>query len=247
MLENLIIIFQKQIISAKVSNYLTNPKNCKLYCSYIHIIIIGDGEDYVIMQDGKLSDVRGFRRFPFICQFHYPPIANETLACPSCKEFINSLPKSSMKLTIFQKFHKICESQLITFFSSKGTNMCSMLSKVLKQAIAVFEEKFIDTNDICELSVFKHCNLTPIQAGNNNCVRCKLIAEKLKKLSFGVILNQYLGNYLPYISFIITKLCSKNAYCSSLDITKVIQRLILFETKEDDFPSVLCSLIGLCN
>ena len=153
-----------------------------------------------------------------------------------------------MRFTIFENFQIFCENQLGDFFSSKSTKMCIMLNKVLKLAIEYFEEEYIETDEICNLSVFKHCNLTPIETGNDNCTSCKLIAKQLKMMSFDITFNQYVGKYLPHITYlIISHYCSESAECNYLDINQIIKGLILFETEEDDFSSVLCSNIGLCN
>ena len=171
---------------------------------------------------------------------------NDTLGCPSCKDFFKSLPISSMKSTIFQNFQQFCEKQLGILFSSKSRLVCNLLNKALKEAMKYFEEKFINTNEICNFSVFKHCNLSPIETGIDNCLKCKLIANMIKKMSFGVILDQSVGKYFPYMTFLISKLCSETAECNQLDIEALIKKLFLFETEAMDFSNLICSKIGLC-
>ena len=151
-----------------------------------------------------------------------------------------------MKSTILKNFQQFCEKQLDTFFSSKSILVCSMLNKALKEVVKYFEKKFINTNEICNFSVFKHCNLSPIDTGIDNCARCKIFANMFKKMSFGVILDQSVGKYLPYVTFILSKICSENAECNQLDINALIKNLFLFETEAIDFSNFICSKIGLC-
>ena len=210
--------------------------------------ISGDGEDHIVLNNGKLSDVRGFRKFPFLCQFNYPPIPTDNYECPPCEDFIDTLPINSIIVTILQNGLKFCKNQLANFFGTKAPLMCDMLSEFLSKGFEKVEEKFIDSYEICKLPFLKHCNLVPMNTTNDNCIRCKHYATQLKKMSFGISLDQHIGKYLPYVTHFITYLCSElSVDCKNLNFNEIITGLFLFKAEENNFPSTLCSSIGLCN
>ena len=76
----------------------------------IAITIADDGEDFVIMDDGKLSDVRVYSRHSFFCQYEYKTleIKNVEQQCPPCKMLIDNTV-SLFTAKVIPQFQKFCE------------------------------------------------------------------------------------------------------------------------------------------
>ena len=198
-------------------------------------IYIDDGEDYVVMNNGKLSDIRGFRKYPFFCQYDSKlNEVEEIYQCLSCQEMIMKLRFDILITKIVLKIQEYCEIQFSHIFDSKTQWICSFLTQFLNHAIKVFKVEFIDSNEVC--TYLQECYSSPTDIGDNNCSRCIFITKQFKKLILDNKLDEYLGKYFQYVSI----LC----YTLKFDC-KYLENVALINGVID--PPTLCSKIDLCD
>ena len=150
------------------------------------------------------------------------------------------------------QFQTFCKSQLLKYFESKTTSICTNLGYPLYEVIQYLRNEFLDTNDIC--SIYQNCNQTQIEPPNDTCSKCKFIVKELKREFLrnfhhqGLQFDTLFGTFIPHTANFITFLCSDiSMRCQNLDIEKIITELIIFEKGVDNFPDILCTKIDLCN
>ena len=142
--------------------------------------ITDDGEDFVIMDNGKLSDVNVNSRHSFFCQYTYKTfvINNVEQQCPPCKILLDNTI-SLFSANVVPPFKTFCEDQLLEYFESKTTIMCAYLGFSLFEVTQYLKHEFIDTNEIC--SIYQNCNQNPIALPSDTCSKCKIITAQSQK------------------------------------------------------------------
>ena len=199
------------------------------------------------MDNGELSDVRGFSRHSFYCQYEYrtPIITNITDQCYPCKMLIDDLRMDLMIKKLISQFHTFCGSKLQQYFKSKSIKFCSNVGYSLHQLADYFKEHYLDTYDIC--STYQICNEIGIEIPNEICSKCKFIFKELKGSIQGLQFQTFFGKYMPYIINFFTLICLDiSVDCQNLDIEKIIKELISFEPGFDNFANTICTNIGIC-
>ena len=208
--------------------------------------ITDDGEDFVIMDDGKLSDVNVNSRHSFFCQYTYKTfvIDNVEQQCPPCKILLDNTI-SLFSANVVPPFKTFCEDQLLEYFGSQTTMICSYLGFPLFEVIQYLKHEFIDTNEIC--SIFQNCNQNPIELPSDTCSKCKIIIKELKAAIQGLQLDNFFGKVMPHIVNFITSFCSDlGMKCQNLDIEKIFKELLLFEPENDDVSWTFCIKFASC-
>ena len=214
------------------------------YFSITVFYIIGSGEDNIIFKNGKLSDVNGYRKFPYICQYDQNYIINEELPiCFNCSEFIEYLNINSLIPKFIIHFHVLCKNELLNIFEAKATLMCNIVGEFLHKSLDFINMKFFESNEFCKYLSINNCTLKVI----DNCIKCKTLASQFKRKTQDIQLNHYIGKYLPYLTNFLLFLCTELSIdCKHMNMQQAIQDMMFSQLENNEFSSIICSSIDMC-
>ena len=247
--ENQIIIFPQPIIFVKVCKFFflcASLLSC--FSITVYFIIIGYGEDNTVFKNGKISDINGNRKFPYMCQYNQNLIINEELPiCFNCSEVIDYLNVDSLIARFIIHFYDICQTEFLNIFQDQATLMCNIVAEFLRKSLDSIRMKFFESNEICKLLNFNNCTLELSEMEIDNCIKCKSLASQFRKKTQDIQLNQYIGKYLPYFTNFLLFLCTELSIdCKNMNMQQVIHDIMFSQMEDNEFSSMICSVLDMC-
>ena len=109
-----------------------------------------DGEDFVISRHGKWVDVRGNRKYPFVCTFQKEEktIQNDTYS--TCHIFIDLLTSDLVSSDLVPLIIDVCVEQLYDIVTDIDL-FCLATANFAHQIFSHVKETYFKDYEICEM------------------------------------------------------------------------------------------------
>ena len=215
------------------------------YIPMMNRICESDGEDYVIARRGKLEDVRGLLKFPFICQNSVLQnnITSLLDICTACRTFVWAFNLKFNPLTITHLMNTYCEKNS-DFLQKYVGNICGAVSNFGFELIQSLNDTYVISNEICHL--FQNCNQT--QSANNIelCNSCKFLVKQVKIAVLQTHDSNPITKQLPILQKLLPYICKTFGFdCSKLNFLALLKRFFSQQLDEDTIHS-LCIAFEQC-
>ena len=183
-----------------------------------------------------------------MCQYNQNLIINEELPiCFNCSEFIEYLNINSLIPRFIIHFHEICKNEFLNIFEAKATLMCNIVGDFLHKSLDFINMKFFESNEFCTYLSFNNCTLELSEMEIDNCIKCKSLASQFRKKTQDIQLDQYIGKYLPYFTNFLIFLCTElSINCKTMNMQQAIHDMMFSEMENNEFSSMICSAIDMC-
>ena len=204
-----------------------------------------DGEDFVLARKGKLEDVRGILKYPFMCEHSVDQSTSPSLfdICTACRTFVGVFNVNFNPLTVTHLINLYCEKNSDLLKKYIG-NICSAVSNFGYEIVNSLNNDYFIDYEIC--NIFQNCNFDDSVNGTVTCNVCKHLILQVKDAVLHSHDSNPVTKELPIFEKVLPYICETIGFdCTKLNFIALLKRFFTHQLDED-FIESFCVAFEQC-